>query len=133
MNLSLIAIVAAGLIILGLVSLLARRTSTINKDYFKKRWLEIVQLCNDKNTWFQAVVEGDKLLEEALKQSKYPGKSTAERMVKANRVFSDPDLTWRAHKIRNKVVHESDFKLKKNLVNQAMSGFKRALKDLGAL
>ena len=133
MNLELFAVVLFGLIILAGMSIFARRASTINREYFRNKWQEITEMTSTKATWFQAIVEGDKLLEEALKQANYGGKSTADRMVKANRAFSDPDSAWKAHKIRNKVVHETDFKLKKAHVNQAMSGFRQALKDLGAL
>lgn len=130
-ELSLIALVA--LLVLGLIVLASRRASTLNRDYFKSQWRSIEIMSKTKASWVQAIVDGDKLLDEALKQLHFKGKTTADRMVSANRSFSDTDGVWTAHKIRNKVVHETGFRLKKAHVNSALSGFERALKDLGAI
>lgn len=131
MSLYLILIIAVFLLVF--MGYIARQTSNLNRDYFKAQWEAIEAMASQKASWVQAIVDADKLLDEALKQSRYSGKTTGERMVSANRVFSDADRVWTAHKIRNKVVHESNFKLKKSIVNTALSGFKKALKDLGAL
>jgi hypothetical protein len=56
-----------------------------------------------------------------------------ERMVKAQRLFTDNDGVWFAHKLRNKIDADPTIKLKESEVKQALVGFRQALKDLGAL
>lgn len=116
-----------------IVALVVRSTKKLNTAFFQKKWQDITYLASNQVTWVQALIEADKLLDEALKQSHYSGKSTADRMVSANRAFSNADSIWRAHKLRNKVVHEVNFKLQKREFVDAVKGFRRALKDLGAL
>ena len=133
MILPLLALLAGTAFIFALIVFVQRRTSSIDRAYFAKTWPKIEALASKKATWVQAVVDADKLLDEALKQSNINGTTVAERMVEANRVFSDANMIWSSHKLRNKVVHESKFVLKKKHVQAAMSGYKQALKDLGAL
>jgi len=80
-----------------------------------------------------AVIDGDKLLDEALRKRGFRGKTMGERLVSAQRSLSDNDGAWYAHKLRNRLVHESNVRLKKNEAQNALAGFKQALKDLGAL
>jgi hypothetical protein len=56
-----------------------------------------------------------------------------ERLVAAQRTLSDNDAVWYAHKLRNRLVHEDNVRLTKRDVQKALSGFKQALRDLGAL
>lgn len=130
---NLLIILFFAVVLFAAIAYIARQTSGLNREYFKAQWEAIEVMSKTKASWVQAIVDADKLMDEALKQSKFSGKTTGERMVSANRAFSNADKVWTAHKIRNKVVHETDFKLKKGVVNTALGGFKRALKDLGAL
>ena len=49
------------------------------------------------------------------------------------RTLSDNDATWFAHKLRNRLVHESNVRLRKRDVQKALAGFRQGLRDLGAL
>jgi hypothetical protein len=80
-----------------------------------------------------AVIDADKLLDEALKKRHFKGKTMGERMVAAQRSLSDNDSAWYAHKLRNRLVHEPNIRLKKRECQNALAGFRQALKDLGAL
>jgi len=40
---------------------------------------------------------------------------------------------WYAHKLRNRLVHEPNVRLKKSEAQMALTGFRQALRDLGAL
>lgn len=129
--------VAAGvalLLVVFLASWLARRKPRhLNVNYFQKKWQEAQGLCASENTWPLAVINGDKLLDEALKKCKYKGKTMGERLVAAQHDLKDNDAVWFGHKLRNKLVHEDLTKLKKKDVMAALLGFREALKDLGAL
>jgi hypothetical protein len=129
-----IAVIVALLVIIGVVGWWARRKpSTLDIAYFKRRWQEAQTLCAREDTWPLAIINADKLLDEALKKSKYRGKTMGERLVSAQHDISNNDLVWFAHKLRNKLVHEDLKKLKKKDVLEALVGFREALKDLGAL
>ena len=122
-----------GLSLLALITFVQRRKYKIDRDYFNKKWQEISKLQQSDSNWVEAIVSGDKLVDEALKRRRYKGKSMGERLADANRTFKDSDMIWAAHKIRNKVVHETDFKLNKKHVSYALRGFRKALKDLEVL
>lgn len=109
------------------------RRKPLNTDYFQQQWVELQKLCRSKDTWPQAVLNADKLLDEALKKSFMRGKNMGERMVAAQRRFTDNDGVWFGHKLRNKVESDPELKLKEEDVKGALIGIRQALKDLGAL
>jgi len=129
------AVILVGfLVILTIVfALTKRKRRPLNKEYFMQRWQEYQKLCASKETWPLAIINTDKLLDEALKKSGYRGKSMGERLVAAQRELSDNDLTWFGHKLRNKLVHETNIRLKEDDVKDALKGIRQALRDLGAL
>lgn len=135
LNLLLVALAAAA--ILAVVSVLLavvlrRRPGNLNRDQFKQRWHDLQSHCAQEVTWPMAVIDADKLLDDALKRLHYKGKTMGERMVSAQRDLSSNDTVWYSHKLRNKIVHES-IRLKKRDVQLALKGYLQALHDLGAL
>jgi hypothetical protein len=130
-----IALGAAGalLLLVMAVTLFARRKRPLNRDKFMARWQEVQALCKNKESWPLAIINADKLLDDALRQSKFKGKTMGERMVAAQHSLSENDEVWYGHKLRNKLVHEETPPLKQKEVLRVLSGFRQALKDLGAL
>lgn len=110
-----------------------RKPSKLNTAYFQNRWQEAQKLCGREDTWPLAIINCDKLVEEALKKRKYKGKTMGEKLVSAQHDIKNNDGVWFAHKLRNKLVHEDLKKLKKKDVMDALIGFRETLKDLGAL
>ena len=130
-----VAAVIACVLLLAVVfgaSFLRFRPRPLKTVYFQKKWQEAQALCKDKTTWPLAVINADKLLDEALKKRRYRGKTVGERMVSAQRAMTDNDGAWFGHKLRNRLVHE-EVKLKEPDVKKALLGLRQALKDLGAL
>lgn len=131
-------IVIVVVLVLALVfgaSLLKYRPKPLKYEYFDMRWKEVLALFkDDRTTWPLAVINADKLLDDALKKRRFKGKTMGERMVAAQKWFSNNDSVWFGHKLRNRLVHEADtVRLKEADVKQALDGFKRALRDLGAM
>lgn len=126
------AIVVLLLLVLG-ASFLRRRPKGLKRVYFEKRWGELQMLCGSQNTWPLAIINADKLLDEALRKRRLKGKAMGERLVAAQHILTDNDGVWYGHKLRNRIVHEDNVRLKEKDVKQALIGFRRALKDLGAL
>lgn len=130
----LIAIIGAGLALLGLITFAARRPrKELNREYFQAKWKELQKGLNKSETWPVAIIQADNLLDEALKRRRFKGKTMGERLVSAQKSLSDNDGVWFAHKLRNRLVHEVDVKLTQKEVQKALIGLRQALRDLGAL
>jgi hypothetical protein len=121
------------LLVAAVGNVLQRRPHVLKREYFEKRWKDLQSSCKNKDTWPMAVINADKLLDEALKKRRYKGKTMGERLVSAQRDLDDNDAVWFSHKLRNRLVHEDNASLRQKDVKQALVGFRRALKDLGAL
>ena len=105
----------------------------INKKYFYQEWKELQKLLADKSTWINSITDADELFDEALKKRHFKGKSMGERMVSAQRYIKDNDGLWFAHKLRNKLDSNPKTRLNKKETLSALTSFKKALQDLGAL
>lgn len=128
------AAIIFGIVILMLVSRFGRRIHTgLNKAYFDEKWSELLDRVKTADGMILAVIDADKLLDEALKKRGYRGKTMGERLVAAQRDFSSNDGVWYAHKLRNRLVHEPNVRLRRSEAKNALAGIKQGLKDLGAL
>lgn len=113
--------------------ILYRRPRALKPDYFLQEWQTLQKHCATRKTWPQAVLAADALLDEALKQSRHKGKSMGERLVAAQHKLSDNEAVWFGHKYCTKVADVDVRTLKKQDIITALSGFRQALRDLGAL
>lgn len=132
----LLLIAAGGVLVLIILALLGRRAPLprrLDRQRFADRWGQLLTRVKTNEGMMLAVIDADKLLDEALRKRHFKGKTTGERMVAAQRTFTDNDAVWYAHKLRNRLVHEPDVRLRKREAMNALEGFKKGLKDLGAL
>ena len=124
---------AALIALVILASRLAKRPPKMDQARYRSKWQELQKLLKDQATWPLAIIDADKLLDDALKAHKYKGKTMGERLVSAQRDIQANDDVWFGHKLRNRLVHEHDVKLKERDIKEALLGIRHALKDLGAL
>lgn len=62
--------------------------------------------------WRIAIIEADNILFEILDRSGYEGESLGEMLTNATTAnFATLENAWEAHKVRNRIAHESDFDL----------------------
>jgi hypothetical protein len=108
------------------------RPRKLKASRFQDKWRELQKLCASKETWNQAIIEADNLLDEALKKKRFIGKTMGERLTKAQRVMSNNEAVWFGHKLRSKLESSTPTKLSETDVKQALMGIRQALKDLGA-
>lgn len=125
-----IAAIAGLIVVLFIKRRLPRRLKT---KRYKKRWVELQKLLSHKETWAEAIIKADDLLAKALKKKFPRSKSIGERLVNAQKLFSDNDAVWFAHKLRNKLDQRPNMRLKQDDVKKALLGIGQGLKDLGAL
>lgn len=134
-----IIIFLAGIILFGVAVLILvgfigkKRFGFTSQKYFRDKWVELLTRVRTPEGMVLAVIDADKLLDEALRRKHFRGKTTGERLVAAQRSLSDNDAVWYAHKLRNRLVHEPNIKLKKSEAQSALAGFRQGLKDLGML
>lgn len=115
--------------------LLARRAHELDRAQMQARWKRILTLLHspDRQVHKLAIMEADTLLDFVLKAMHLPGETMAFRLKFAQNKFYELKRVRWAHALRNNVVHEPDFLLKKSQAQAAIKEYERALKLLGAL
>ena len=79
-----------------------------------------------------AILEADKLLNDALREAGIMGIQLGDRLKKTN-IGQIPNLNelWQAHKLRNQIAHEPNFKMKRDVAERALGIYEAALRNLG--
>jgi hypothetical protein len=128
-----IFIIAA--LLFALIGLTRKGGGRLNVEKYRSRWLAIEQsLSRDNPAAFPlAILNADKLVDQALRERGTVGNTMGERMKTAKSSWSQANTVWEAHKLRNRVAHEPDITVSYDQARRALAGFKRALKDLGAI
>jgi hypothetical protein len=131
----LIGVIVFGLGVLALLGYFGKKVVPVklNQQYYHDKWSELLTRVKTPDGMALAIIDADKLLDDALKKRHFRGKTMGERLVAAQRQLSDNDSVWFAHKLRNRLVHETNVRLKKRDVQKALAGFRQGLRDLGAL
>ena len=128
----LIAIIVMAVVILALLNLVAKPTGKgVDKAHYINEWNDIVELSKEQKSRPLSVVHADKLLDEALKGLGFNGDTMGERLVSAKKYLRHRDDIWSAHKLRNKIVHESVFEPSEKDVKTALGAYHKTFKDLG--
>lgn len=125
-----IAILLCLFLVLYVVVKQSRRKGLSPKEmqYIRSHWIRIIDMFNGNPA--QSIIDSDKLLDYGLKVHGFEG-TLGEKLKKAGPRFSDLNGVWAAHKLRNRAAHELSG-INKDEAKRALSGFKRALNDLGA-
>ena len=103
----------------------------LNHELYRQRWQQAQSHLNQPNTWPLAVIEADKILDQALKDSHFKGQTMAERLSSASLTLADYQAIWQAHKLRNQLVHEPEAVITKKQAKRALTIFEQALINLG--
>ncbi len=110
--------------------------SDLSKKRAKASWRSIQRhfFSGDDNALKVAVIEADKLLDEALMGAGVQGKELGERLKKIKpSQLPNIENVWEAHKLRNRIAHESNFVMKRDLAERALTIYEEALKQLGLI
>lgn len=130
-----VVILVIGFIVLALVTAKSKGTTSLKKDMFRSDWLKVEQQVDKGNqpSYHLAILNADKLVDKALKLRGYSGDTMGERMKSAKDTWSNANHVWTAHKLRNQIAHETDVRIEYDTTKSALSAFRQALKDLGAI
>lgn len=129
------AILVFGGLLFAIISLTKNSPRVLDQDKYRSRWLSIETRLkkDDSNTYTVCIFEADKLLDQALKDRGLSGKTMGERMKQCQGKWTNGNGVWAAHKLRNRLAHETDATVDYTRTKQALVAYKQGLKDLGAI
>ncbi len=131
----LLGILVVAVLVLVVIVMTRRGPLPLDREKYQCKWLEIERSLTRDNqaSYHLAVLNADKLLDQALKEKRLPGESMGQRMKSAEKFWSNANSTWSAHKLRNQIAHETDINVSYDTIKRVMAAFKQSLKDLGAI
>lgn len=98
-----------------------------------KQWGRISKrLESDQEAEYKlAVIEADSLLDEILERMGYKGETMGDRLKQLNStILPNIEQIWEAHKIRNNIVHDPDYRLSLNQAKRILANYEAGLRDL---
>ncbi len=108
-------------------------TQAFPKRHLNKSWQKILTRLHDSGeaNLRLALIESDNLFDDLLKQMRLPGESMADRLkyIDSSQI-SNIDEIWRAHKLRNVLVHNHEYPITKNEMEFGVKAYEKALKEL---
>lgn len=129
------AILIFGGLLFVVISLTKNNPRNLDQDKFRSRWMEIESQLkrNESHSYTVCILNADKLLDQALRDRGLPGKTMAERMKQHQGKWTNGNGVWAAHKLRNRLAHETDARVDYERARQALIAYKQGLKDVGAI
>ena len=130
-----IGILVVGILLIIVIGLTKRGPVGLDVEKYRSRWLQIESSLkrDEVSSYHLAVLNADKLLDQALRERGVRGETMGERMKQLKSTWTNANSVWSAHKLRNQIAHESDVHVGYDDVRRALAGFKQALKDVGAI
>lgn len=129
-----LGVLVVGAILLAVISVTRRAPKRLDAAKYQERWMSITSsVTEDTGSMQLAIINADKLLDMAMRERGLSGKNMGERLKGSGSQFSNLNAVWSAHKLRNRIAHEHDIALNQRTTQTALSAFKTALRDLGAL
>lgn len=129
------AILIFGGLLFAIIALTRKGPRGLDVEKYRSRWLTIEQQLkrDEVSSYSMCVLNADKLLDQALQEKGVQGATMAERMKRLQAKWTHANNVWTAHKLRNQIAHEPDVRLDYDGARRALSAFKQALKDVGAI
>ena len=131
----LIAVFLIAIVGVVFLALAMKRAPELDRTRYQANWLAIEHSVKNDNpsSWQLAVINADKLLDQALRERRFSGKTMGERMKAAQSTWHNANHIWNAHKIRNQLAHETDARVTHDVTLRALAAYRQGLKDLGAI
>jgi hypothetical protein len=123
-----IAVIVAGLaiVVYDVYRRFRRKVSEGKILEIQRAWKEIIR----EKDMGHAILEADKLLDHALNLMGYRG-NLGTKLKKSHRLFGkNINRVWAAHKVRNNIAHQMNYKVDEQTYRSSMLAFKEAFRDL---
>ena len=120
-----IALVALVMLIFVVAKQKSRgRISKASQAKFAKEWKNIESQSDPQ----LQIIQADKLVDHVLGELGYTG-SFADKMKAAGPRFSNTNDIWAAHKLRNRIAHETGFSVDTKQAERAMLSYKKLIEQ----
>ncbi|HEY5695575.1 MAG TPA: hypothetical protein VIQ80_01960 [Candidatus Saccharimonadales bacterium] len=131
----LIGVLIVAILLIVVLVLTKKGPAPLDVEKYRMKWLAIEKQLDRNNTsaLSMIILEADKLLDQALRDKGVKGETMGERMKTIKDTWSNANAVWSAHKLRNQIAHETDVMVSYDDARRALSAFKQALKDVGAI
>ncbi len=147
-----ILFIVAALILLGFIIFALAKTSWLKRlwiwdlvEFFSfrpygvrkvvKAWAKITARLETglESEYKLAIIEADSMLNDILKRMGFDGETLGERLERLT-AATLPNLKqiWEAHKIRNNIVHDPNYRLTLDEARRVLDIYEQALRDLQA-
>ncbi|OGY64935.1 MAG: hypothetical protein A3A04_01975 [Candidatus Harrisonbacteria bacterium RIFCSPLOWO2_01_FULL_40_28] len=111
-------------------------TEKLHKRRSLRAWVQIQRRLKSGNEADSklALIEADKVLDEVIKMIGYRGDTMADRLKQISPAqLSNINDIWDVHKLRNRLVHDVDFKVAHYEIERAINVYKKSFKEMGLL
>ncbi len=98
----------------------------------RDKWAKVTASLNstNQNDWKQAILIADTMLLDILTGLGYQGEGVGEKLKRVQPgEFKNIDDAWEAHKIRNRIAHESGFVLDHRIAVQVVHRYRRVFEE----
>lgn len=113
------------------------KSAKINKIANLQKWTEIESMLDsgDEIHAKQAIIEADKFFDNILAQLGATGEKFADRLRSFENHFSADNYqtVWQAHKTRNQISHEMEYKLSIYEAKIVLNKFRQGLRNLAVI
>lgn len=97
-----------------------------------ERWEKVLKYLDSESEsdWKLAIIEADTILDDLVESLNYPGENLGERLK--NVEPSDFDTlqdAWEAHKVRNRIAHEADYRIGRRDARAVIERFRRVFEE----
>ncbi len=111
-----------------IVKAVRRKGRLLDFDYIEKKKNNIKRLLNGASSteYAMAIIEADKLLDYFLKQCRFSGDTLGERLKMACYTNNSLKKVWKAHLLRNRIVHDHDIEITAKQARECWTEYNRA-------
>jgi hypothetical protein len=130
-----IVVVVIAAIVVTIMMLTRGKSGSLDQEKYRVQWLEIENGLDKNNltTYQFGILAADKLLAQALKELDLKGDGISDQLKSVKNKLSNFNAILAAHKLRNKIAHETDVNVSSIDARRALGALKKALKELGAI
>lgn len=107
--------------------------SAVLDPKLKVKWKAILQNAdaNPPHSYVTAIIEADKFMDDILKKLDLSGEHMADRLESlTDRNVKSLERVWRAHRIRNELVHAPDYEISRGDAEEVLKAYHTLLTEL---
>lgn len=114
----------------------ARRIIRAKHGEFREKWQRVLSKVYSGRTEARllAIIEADKIADDVLKNMGFRGEHMADRLMQINSgELQSLEKLWRAHKIRNDLVHTPGFEMSESQAIEVLRNYRDFLEEVKAI